>query len=39
VRVEFFMVLPVSKRMPPQLRKALIAAGLLDPGAPRARST
>jgi hypothetical protein len=31
VRVEFFMVLPVSKKMPPQLRAELIAAGLLDP--------
>ena len=35
--VEFFMVLPVSKKMPPQLRAELIDAGLLEPEVRRAK--
>jgi hypothetical protein len=32
-RVGIFMVLPVAKRMPPELRRQLIEAGLVDPKA------
>ena len=32
-RVEIFMILPVARKMPNQLRQQLIEAGVLDPSA------
>ena len=35
MRVEMFMMTPVAKRMPAELRSALVAAGLCTPEAKR----